>query len=52
VHGFWVGRGKEGVVGWRWAKRLDGLGAMVGFVMKNLEEKKVNGWAAKDTGAN
>jgi hypothetical protein len=30
---------KGGCSGLSWAKRPDGLGAMVGFVMKNLEEK-------------
>jgi hypothetical protein len=36
----------------RWTKRLDGLGAMVGSMMKKLEKRKVNGWAAKDTWPN
>jgi hypothetical protein len=46
VQGFRAG-GRSGL---RWAKRPDGLGAMVGFAMKN--QRKVNGWAAKDTGPN
>jgi hypothetical protein len=35
------GPGEEGVCrGLSWAKRLDGLGAMVGFAMKNQEKEK------------
>jgi hypothetical protein len=42
--------GLGGCSGLRWAKRANGLGAMVGSVMKN--KKKVNGWATKDIGPN
>jgi hypothetical protein len=47
------GSGEEvGCRGLSWAKRPDGLGAMVGFVIKIKKKRKDNGWAAKDTRPN